>query len=87
METSRITVCVRCCELTLLVGVFFQVPCLALPMSRDPTGEERDAGWSQQPHRRPPDGMVFHYYGSLPPFTSFTQTLNKREKVNKMKIH
>lgn len=37
--------------------VFLQVPCLTLPMSRDPTGEEGDARWSQQPHRWPPDGM------------------------------
>lgn len=54
---------------------FFQVPCLTLPVSRDPTGEEGNAGWSQQPHRRPPDGTFITIMDlRLPSHITFTFT-------------
>jgi len=44
--------------LTPFVGDVSQVPRLPVPVSRDPPGEEGDAGRSQQSYRRPPDGTL-----------------------------
>lgn len=44
--------------------VFLQFPGIIVPVSRDPTGEEGDAGWGQQPHWWPADG-IFSFYNNI----------------------
>lgn len=60
-EITRNTMCLM---LLLNCFVFLQFSSIIIPMSRDTSGKEGDAGWSQQPHWWPTDG-IFLFYNNI----------------------